>query len=933
MGFRHWTVAAGLIAAASAQAVWPFCSSKPALRQGDFVIATNGVATASILIPENASPTVKFAAGELSAYLAKITGGGFAVSDRPVGNLNTIRLGFPGVEGKRDTIELKVTNAQTMEVSGVGELAPIYAAYDLLETIGCRFWSCDYEQIPSTNCVVFKAGYAKRETPVMEYRVVSARHPTVRWGLQLRANAGEHLDGKLKKRFGYIAAKVQYNHNLCGGHKGAIPSAEPGKSLPRRDHPEWYSRGWDCKGNKDLYFWAICPTSKGLLDNAEKTAIEWFKDNPAETSISITPGDMGYYCCCDECNRLRRSDPSKAPSVLYVHFGNELARRLQKSCPGKKVVLLSYWSVSEPPTGKNVKLEPNFSIAFAELWRNHGRPVTSCERFTPKVEAWSRLSDNPMYYWDYYANFSNWEGIFPNWDIIGPAMRFYRDHHFAGGFAQMPLNTFCAFGDLNLYTFNRMAWNPDLDEKQIRKEWLEGCFGPAARFAKEIMDVAENGRDRQRWAWIGCYVRDTRHFLSAFDCIRIARAYDALWQTLRNDPERRLMAYKMRLGIYDLLAMRYNDILAVQKQCGYQLPPFRRLYDSVSEIFNSPAACVTGEWWGEFAGFDHFARIFAKQEPKPTEWSKRAARSIVVTPEELNANGKIVSIKKDEAGRSYAHFNAQDQDPMDNRFMNLESGCISWKKPAGETNVWHILSTVRVKTTVTNDPAAAYLVMYADQFANGLAVLGRGEFAHMRLDRDVGDFSWRTACLGKYVLPPGAQISVMAGFVNPTADTDSRGFVLLDPELLEKSVHDSDAVWSKYFDVRVWKPEGAKREHNGIDNYDYWRAAQGQKVVATIAKPDAGKAWVFLRARVGTEKPLLYKVAKVSVVKPYKEVRTVEASDYVSGSLGELAWNLICLGEVDLTEGMQIVVEPQEGDFVDVRDLVLVAPGIFDRAK
>ena len=127
----------------------------------------------------------------------------------------------------------------------------------------------------------------------MEYRVVSARHPSVRWGLQLRANAGEHLDGKLKKRFGYIAGKVQYNHNLCGGHKGAIPSAEPGKSLPRRDHPEWYSRGWDCKGNKDLYFWAICPTSKGLLDNAEKTAIEWFKDNPAETSISITPRRYG----------------------------------------------------------------------------------------------------------------------------------------------------------------------------------------------------------------------------------------------------------------------------------------------------------------------------------------------------------------------------------------------------------------------------------------------------------------------------------------------------------------------------------------------------------------------------------------------------------------------------------------------------------------
>ncbi|MGN1358857.1 MAG: hypothetical protein ACI4X9_00185, partial [Kiritimatiellia bacterium] len=298
----------------------------------------------------------------------------------------------------------------------------------------------------------------------------------------------------------------------------------------------------------------------------------------------------------------------------------------------------------------------------------------------------------------------------------------------------------------------------------------------------------------------------------------------------------------------------------------------------------------------------------------------------IVRPEDLNANGSYATVGKDETGRSVAGF---DMTGRLAQFMDTGTACLGWRAPEGMTNYWYVLSCIRTETNLEENPGAAFFGIYQKERLNGVE-FPNAELVDMSIERSRGDWAWRWACPGKYLIIPGTHIWIMDDVLYGGGRTQSRGFVLVDPEVLEGSFKDSPTSWAKSFGPRVKVGGKVSKGRNEIDGYDYIHLAEGGVGETVFEWTEAGDAMVFVRVKTSASRALVNKAARVEVVrKDGSGGEVVLAGEDVSGSVGESAWQLVCLGKVSLKEGDALRVRVTGGTGADWRAVVLAAPALF----
>lgn len=892
-----------------------------------FVIADKGFAKAAIVIPKDAPKSAQYAAGQLAKYLNKITGANLPVTTKKVKGFNTIKVGFP-YEGKLDEISIKVSNKNLMEITGEGPRGPAYAVFDFLETLGCGFWNREIETIPSSTNLTVEVGYEKTEAPFMEWRNLSTQvYGSIDDCLKMRANACSNIsDQKWLDTLGCHRFHIEFSHSFGSRWLNAKKNDNYNKYL------ECYAQ-WDPpRTNRSA--WAICPTNPKTVDVVCKEIEEYLNKNPWMTSISLSPADTPTYCRCPSCEKMIASDPSKAPTTLYIHFANQVARRLGKKWPKVKFLILAYMSTVNPPTG-GIKCDPNVGIAYAQLWRNHGRPITSCERFTPNIEAWQKASDT-FYYWEYYANFSDYIAFFPNWDIIDEAYKFYATHKFKGGFAQLPLTPNTPLGQHNVYIINRLQWDPTLDAQVLSSNYIENVYGRAAPDVRRFFDFATHCRDRQRWVWQGCYIRGSRHLLSAADVLTYYLLSKEVEKKISRDPLRRIMGHRFPCSALELMLFRYNDVLAVPKPRRFVMPTREELRHELLRRWGDSGSYYWS-WWAERGDPLSFCKEFNKYAAVPTAAPIYEKPSFSVTAKEFNKNGSTVTLEKDQSGFEFARFIPEKRLNVTRTFMDTKTDCIGWEVHGGVTNrPYYCFAEMRVDARVKDDPAAAYFGIYNVPIYNGLQIKkNQEETGSMRVERQKGDYSWKLASLGKFDLTTGSLVWVMAGFVNPVGNTDVRRFTFVQPDLLEKTVSFPNGEESLYFDYRSIRANNkATIVRSNFDNFKYFRIASTNTATFDIPPKNFkdGEYYIFARARASVKKPLVFNAAQFTICTIDKnKVGTPIATECFSASIGELPWQLIPLGKHKLQAGVRIKLENLESEFVDWRDIVLVTPNVFEK--
>ena len=314
-----------------------------------------------------------------------------------------------------------------------------------------------------------------------------------------------------------------------------------------------------------------------------------------------------------------------------------------------------------------------------------------------------------------------------------------------------------------------------------------------------------------------------------------------------------------------------------------------------------------------------------KEEPRSTPNPEYTRPVVEVPASDFNDNGAGASFVAGPDG-GFARFTPEKSAAPVRVFMDTKGDCIAWTAPSNfPAAPYYCFAEMRVDARAANDNAAAYFGIYDRPLFNGLALVGGSEeIASMRVEREAGDLSWRLESLGRFPVKPGSKVYVMAGFVTPPGDTDVRRLLFVRPDILEGDVSEEGATSRHFGANRLGGDKGlCETLTDRFDRFRYLRVRAPGRAAFDVPKGVEGRFHVFARVRSSVREPLVFDAARFTIA-------GTGASDVplgtarISGSAGELPWQLIWLGEFDITPGTRIALENTGADFTDWRDVALV---------
>ncbi len=905
----------------------------PVRADESFVIAENAKAKAVIVVADGQTNGCHYAAVRLADILGRMTGARFMIADKPIAGYSTISIGDKYNPSRPEELFIKVKDKNTLIITGDGPRGTMHGVSEFLERLGVVFCANDFDYVPKIESPSLPADFEFRDAPYMQWREACA---------QLQRH---YFDYMMKLRLEPNSRDPKWK--LFGDHnRPSIQQTVCMSILPKKkwfaSNPEWFAFN-AIKKTRNPHW--VCISNPEMFEQLCKDVESRLKANPNAKEIPLGIDDAYTFCECDKCLEIVKSyrdeDGSEHPALQAVILVNRVGERFAKDYPNVRFNLLAYGDTL--PQNPKLKFAPNVGAGVAELWRNHGLPADCNERSADCLGEVSRMSNekNGPYIWDYYANFANYIQPFPNHRILAQTMRYYKRLGVKGVYSQHQWPIMGEMSEMKMYLFAKLLWNPDADVNKLIDTYVNAAYGKAAPHIKNYLNILEHARLRQRWTWYGCYVYTTSHYLTDDDCFKIFMAFHNALRAVKGDRHRTEMVNRLRLAAIDLALSRYNDMLTLQpKYKWFKLPSRDSLYFDWRATVNyeSRRGSHTEIGEGTMAAWlveRRYPKMFANP-PAPTVYPRRNL-VIHASAHELTG-GERMTKYSDANGDFYARFNISLRGELGNIFMNpklAEAGYTIENEDIGD---WYVFGTMRVKSTVKLDPAAAYMGIYQPYYANGVKLRGTQEIVNCPIPGRKGDESWRTICLGKRRLEPQSRIWLMPGILHESAWCDLKEIFLVSPSLFEKGGEGVSVFENGALD-RSNKTENRKDD---IDKFRYTRLAStidNAAISFTVKPANAGRRHVFVEVRSGANKALEQEAAIVEVVemppKNSKEKAKTIASQIVSGSLGDESWQIVSLGEVDLKAGAKIILKniPNATRYTDLRRIVLVEPSVISETR
>lgn len=436
------------------------------------ILAENGQARFPVIVAENAPAETRIQAGALAAYLGRISGATFVVTNGSgrtgiaVGTLTD----FPELSGqigepfdpadpfRRDEYLLR-SHPRGLLLLGSTPTAAGHAVWDCLHRLGCRWffpfenWECIPEQTrPAIGVDLF-------ESPDFIYRNISGigyeedwATPYREWALRNRLRSG--FDLKLYHVYQQIIAEYKSEFEA---------------------HPEYYGL---VNGQRTSH--KLCPSNPGLRDLAVRFSTNYLARRPGESCVSMEPSDGAGWCECAACVAIG------SPSDRAIFLANHVARALRETHPQACVGLLAYHRHMAPP---KLAVEPNVIVSLATRYGTGGLA------WDEVVKGWrARAVHLGMY--DYFSLWMSHHGL-PGGGKATDSERLVGDlaSAHADGIRFFNGESCDGWGATGLghYLAARVLW--DVDEASRREalidDFLKTCFGaaigPMRRFY-ELMD-------------------------------------------------------------------------------------------------------------------------------------------------------------------------------------------------------------------------------------------------------------------------------------------------------------------------------------------------------------------------------------------------------------------------------------------------------------
>ena len=447
-----------IVAAMLAMASWD--------ASAQIAIVKDGKATGRIVtVP---SSDEKEAAALMQDFVRRMSGAGIGIvpADGSEKKGDIIFMGTDPDSGlAEDAFSIRAGGGKIYITSGGGN-GSTYATVTILEKLfGVRMYAADALCYDHMEMLSFPEDLDISQTPTFRYRQTqsySLKDPLYKKWFRLEEPSDVFAGNLWVHTFNHI-----------------LPASTYGK-----EHPEYYSyiNGERRPGRASQW----CLTNPEVLELACQKIDSIFKADPGKDMISVSQNDGNdTYCQCPACMEVIEREG--AVSGLYIEFLNKIAARF----PDKEFSTLAYLFTMNPP--RHVKPLPNVNIMLCDIDCDREVPLTdnaSGQYFMKALEGWSAISNN-IFVWDYGINFDNMVAPFPNFHIIQPNIRTFRDHHVTMHFSQIAGTLGTDLSEMRSYIVSKLMWDADADVDSLMREFTDGYYGAAGRYIYQYEKMLE----------------------------------------------------------------------------------------------------------------------------------------------------------------------------------------------------------------------------------------------------------------------------------------------------------------------------------------------------------------------------------------------------------------------------------------------------------
>lgn len=453
-------------------------------------LARRGLPLVDIRLPSGASAVEEFAAEELRRTLYEIIGAGprlrmperrLASGLSPAIYVNDLdsaqRAGLDPatLSLDREAYHLE-TRRGSLYLLGGGPRGVLYAVYDLLDRLGCRWFAPEVSHIPRKRDL---------DLPPLSYTAAPAfeSRDTFNW------ECHDPLWWVRNRMNGWYTPVPEY----MGGHVGYCGFVHTFYSLLPPDeffdpHPEYYSL---VGGQRRRDVAQLCLTNPDVLRIVTQRVLELMRTHPHDTIFSVSQNDCTGACECEACQEVVNEEGAQSGSIL--RFVNAVAAETAKVYPDKLIDTLAYWYSLDAP--RHAIPHPNVRVRLCSINCCQGHAYGTCDhpesrRFLRALDAWGQRTSQ-MYIWHYATDFTHYPLPMPDFDELHDNIQLYQRYGVHGVFIQ-------GMGEegggaeamaLRGYVVSRLLWNPQQPVWPIVDEFLATYYGAAAPFVRRYLDI------------------------------------------------------------------------------------------------------------------------------------------------------------------------------------------------------------------------------------------------------------------------------------------------------------------------------------------------------------------------------------------------------------------------------------------------------------
>ena len=483
-------------------------------------LVDKGTSNYVIYVSEHASTLEKFGANELQKYIDQISGVKLTIRINDGAELaHGIFIGeelarvfgvnisdkYPGLDG----LVIKTIKGNVVLAGGEGR-GTLYAVYELLEEIGCRWYAPNFafydsaggEYVPKLRTIHLPE-LDKVECPSFKYR---KKYVEEGWTHTVE-NMKQMIDWMAKAKMNVFSYPIDYQHwgrvkwdNVrealapelkkrgimieVGGH--GYPNFLPPERYFNK-HPNWFA---EINGKKTADPLVVFNTSDaGALDMFVANVNEYISRHPEIDILDLWPPDNAKWS--EDTQSLAQGSPPRRQAIIL----NAVAKAVRQKFPHVRIEFIAYQSYISPP--ENIQIDSSVIMDFCPIRQTSAYPIWDYRSvqnvpYNKALLQWFKrdVFKGDIGIYSYYRRYV-WRSlpvVIPN--IIAEDMRWYHSLGVSG------LSSYSEPGDwftyeLTHYAIAKLSWDVNISVPELVKDYCFHRFGPAAREMEQYFSIIE----------------------------------------------------------------------------------------------------------------------------------------------------------------------------------------------------------------------------------------------------------------------------------------------------------------------------------------------------------------------------------------------------------------------------------------------------------